>query len=126
MKKSILLIVFLMAPGFCLAAAGDKRIVEMWQCEAKEGKTAEEIQAHNTRWLAHTRKTSGSEDVRSYALATVVGDQSKFVFVDTFPNMAAWAAAKSAEDSEEGEAIENGFNELMDCEKNRLFESTEH
>ena len=77
------------------------------------------------QWLAMTRKEAASDDVRSYALSTIVGDQSKFVFVDTFPNLAAWSAAKSAE-SEEGKAIEATFNELMECTKNRLFKSTEH
>jgi hypothetical protein len=73
-----------------------------------------------------TRKEAGSDDVRSYALSTVVGDLTKFVFADTYPNMAAWSAAKSAEESAEGKAIEAAFEALMECEKNRLYESTEH
>jgi hypothetical protein len=73
-----------------------------------------------------TRKEAGSDDVRSYALNTVVGDLTKFVFADTYPNMAAWSAAKSAEESAEGKAIEAAFEALMECEKNRLYESTEH
>jgi hypothetical protein len=73
-----------------------------------------------------TRKEAGSDEVRSYALRTVVGDLTKFVFADTYPNMAAWPAAKSAEESAEGKAIEAAFEDLMECTKNRLYESTEH
>ena len=73
-----------------------------------------------------TRKAAASDDVRSYALNTVVGDLTKFVFVDTFPDMAAWSAAKSAAESDEGKAIEAAFEELMECTKNHLYESTEH
>ena len=69
---------------------------------------------------------AASDDVRSYALSTVVGNLTKFVFADTYPNMAAWSAAKSAADSDEGKAIEATFENLMECTKNRLFESTEH
>ena len=125
MRRMILAAIFCFTPLIGLADAGDVRIVEMWQCELKEGQKMEDVKANNTKWLAMTRKEAASDDVRSYALSTVVGDQSKFVFVDTFPNLAAWSAAKSAE-SEEGKAIEATFNELMDCTKNRLFKSTEH
>jgi hypothetical protein len=125
MRKVILAAIFCFTPLISLADAGDVRVVEMWQCELKDGQKMEDVKANNTKWLAQTRKEAASDDVRSYALNTIVGDQSKFVFVDTFPNLAAWSAAKSAE-SEEGKAIEAAFEELMECTKNRLYESTEH
>ena len=125
MRRIILAFVFCFTPLICLANAGDVRIVEMWQCELKDGQKMEDVKANNTKWLAVTRKEAASDDVRSYALSTIVGDQSKFVFVDTFPNLAAWSAAKSAE-SEEGKAIEAAFENLMECTKNRLYEGTEH
>ena len=125
MRRMIIAAIFCFTPLIGLADAGDVRIVEMWQCELKEGQKMEDVKANNTKWLALTRKEAASDDVRSYALSTIVGDQSKFVFVDTFPNITAWSAAKSAE-SAEGKAIEATFNELMECTKNRLFESTEH
>ena len=125
MRRMILAAIFCFTPLIGLADAGDVRIVEMWQCELKDGQKMEDVKANNTKWLALTRKEAASDDVRSYALNTIVGDQSKFVFIDTFPNLAAWSAAKSAE-SAEGKAIEATFDELMECTKNRLFEGTEH
>ena len=125
MRRIILAFVFCFTPLIGLADAGDVRIVEMWQCELKDGQKMEDVKANNTKWLALTRKEAASDDVRSYALNTIVGDQSKFVFIDTFPNLATWSAAKSAE-SEEGKAIEATFAELMECTKNRLYEGTEH
>ncbi len=125
MRKVILAAVFCFTPLISLADAGDVRVIEMWQCELKDGQKMEDVKANNTKWLAQTRKEAASDDVRSYALNTIVGDQSKFVFVDTFPNLAAWSAAKSAE-SDEGKAIEAAFEELMECTKNQLYESTEH
>ena len=125
MRRIILAAIFCFTPLIGLADAGNVRIVEMWQCELKDGQKMEDVKANNTKWLAVTRKEAASDDVRSYALSTIVGDQSKFVFVDTFPNLAAWSAAKSAE-SEESKAIEAAFEVLMECTKNRLYESTEH
>jgi len=126
MKKLFLALIFFISPSLCLAAAGDTSAVEMFQCELKEGKTMKEVQANNTRWLALTRKEAGTENVSSHALQSTVGDLSKFVFADIYPDLASWAAAKSAEESEEGKAIEDTFNELMECTKNRLYKSTEH
>jgi len=126
MRRIILAAIFCVTPLIGLADAGDERVVEMWQCELKDGQKMEDIQANNTKWLAMTRKEAASDDVRSYALSTVVGDLTKFIFVDTYPSMAAWSAAKSAEESAEGKAIEAAFEELMECTKNRLYNSTEH
>ena len=126
MRRMILAAIFCFTPLIGLADAGDVRIIEMWQCELKEGQKMEDVKANNTKWLAMTRKAAASDDVRSYALSTVVGDLTKFVFVDTFPDMAAWSAAKSAEKSDAGDAIEAAFEELMECTKNRLYKSTEH
>ena len=126
MKKTVLALAILMLPGLWLAAAGDKRILEIYQCELKEGKTVEEVRTNNERWLVNTRKAAGSDDIRSYHLQPKVGDLTTFVFIDSYPDMATWAAAESAGESEESKAIEAAFEELMDCTKNRLYESTQH
>ena len=125
MKKIIFTTLVCMMPGICLAASGDERIAEMYMCELKEGKTMEQVQANNLKWLANTRKQAGSEDIQSYALEPLVGDLSHFYFIDSYPDLATWSAAKAAE-SEEGQAIEDAFNELMECSKNRLYKGTQH
>jgi hypothetical protein len=113
-------------PLFALADAGDTRVVEMWQCDLKEGKEMDDVKANNTQWLAMSKKTGGSDAINSYSMTAVVGDLTKFMFVDSYPDMATWAKVKSAEDSPEGEAIEATFNELMECTENQLLESTQH
>ncbi len=125
MNKIILALAFLAAP--LLAAADDHtRIVEFWKCELKDGKEMSDVEANNKKWLAMTRKTAGSEQVNSYMMTAVVGDQTKFMFADVYPDMASWSAAKSAEESEEGAAIEDTFNDLMECMDNRLYKSERH
>ena len=126
MKKVLLFTLFLLAPPWCLADNHDTSIVEMWKCSLKDGKTMEEVQAVNKRWLAMTRKVAGTEDINSYSLETVVGDLTIFGFADAYPDMATYAKVKAAEDTEEGEAIDAEFDALMDCSDNRLYKSTRH
>lgn len=126
MKKIFLAFLTCCIPFIALADNHETRIVEMWQCELKEGKEMDEVKANNTKWLAYTRKAAGTDDVRSYALNPVVGDLTHFLFVDTYPDMATWQKVKSAMDSDEGEAIEDAFNELLECTKNRLYRSEQH
>ena len=126
MKKIVLFTLILFAPAWCLADNHDTAIVEMWKCSLKDGKTMEEVQAVNKRWLAMTRKVAGTEDINSYSLETVVGDLTIFGFADAYPDMATYAKVKAAEDSEEGQAIDAEFDALMDCSDNRLYKSLRH
>jgi hypothetical protein len=123
MKKLLLAAIFLIVPGLALADHHESSIVEMWKCSLKDGKNMEDLKANNTKWLAMTRKTTGNEEVNSYILTTIVGSQGSFHYADIYPDMATWSKAKSAEDTEEGKAIEAVFNELSDCTDNRLYKS---
>lgn len=122
MKKLLLGIVFLLAPASVLAD-DHEAIVELWKCELKEGKKMEDVEANNSKWLALAKKSAGTEKVSSFLMTTVVGDQTKFVFADVYPDMATWSSQKSAEETEEGKAIEATFDELIDCSDNRLYKS---
>jgi hypothetical protein len=73
--------------------AGDTRVVETWNCELKDGKKMEDLQANNVKWLARTRQQAGNDEVYSYAMSPIVGDLTGFMFVDTYPDMATWSAA---------------------------------
>ncbi len=123
MKKLILAAIFLITPGLALADNHESSIVEMWKCKLKDGKKMEDVEANNSKWLAMTRKVTGNDEVNSYILTTIVGSQGMFQFADIYPDMATWSKAKSAEDTEEGMAIEATFEELSDCTDNRLYMS---
>jgi hypothetical protein len=124
MKKLLIATLFLAAPG--LSMADDSRMLELYKCKLKEGKTMEEVQANNVKWLANTRKQAGTDDINSYALEPQVGDLDHFMFIDSYPDLVTWAKADSAEETEESKAIDDAFEALMDCDKNRLYKSTKH
>ncbi len=93
---------------------------ETWNCELEDEKTIEEVQAANSKWLAWVRKNV-NKDISSAVLTAVVGSQDGFLFVDTYPSLTVWAAAKEALDTEEGEALDEVFEGLFECEDNRLW-----
>ena len=124
MKKLLITILLLALPGLCLA--DDSRTAVIFKCKLKDGKKMEEVQANNVRWLANARKNGGSEEINSYALEPQIGELDHFMFIDSYPDLATWAKAQSAEETEESKAINAAFDELMDCEKNRMYKSTKH
>jgi len=93
---------------------------ETWNCELEDEKKIEEVQAANSKWLAWVRKNV-NKDISSSVLTAVVGSQDGFLFVDTYPSLAVWAATKEALDTDEGEALGEVFEGLFDCEDNRLW-----
>jgi hypothetical protein len=124
MQKILLAIVFLLAPALCLADAGDTNVIEVWNCKIKDGKTEADVRAHNTKWLAYVRQTS--PEINSYGMERIVGTDGSFMFADAYPDLATWAAAKKSLDSDAGNALDMGFAELVECDSNRLYNTTEH
>lgn len=124
LSTTVLLSFFLISTtGFSMP---DDRIVEVWECTMKEGKTMEAIHAANTKWVAFMN-ANVEGGVRSYVMAPKVGEREErgFMFVDSFPSLQAWAAADAAIESEEGKAIQAEINALVDCSKNALYTSKE-
>lgn len=118
MKTTIATILFALA-AFCGPALADS-VAAVYTCELKEGKTQEELQAINSRWLKWVRENV-SENIGSSVGTAIVGDQSIFLFVDTYPDLATWAAAITALDSDAASELENMFDEVSECTENRLW-----
>ena len=95
---------------------------EVWQCKAEEGKSIDDIQAVNSKWLAWMRKNVDKK-IDSAVLTAVVGNLQGFVFVDTYPTLDAWSKGRGAQqDNEEMDALQEAFNEVMMCSENSLME----
>ena len=96
-------------------------IVETWTCEVKEGKSIEDVQATNSKWLKWINAHVEGGGIASSVGTAVVGNIETFIFVDTYPNLATWAAAKDVLDSDEGDEIEDLFEDVSECSENRLW-----
>lgn len=101
-------------------AAADS-IAETWTCEVKEGKSIEDVQATNSKWLKWINAHVEGGGITSSIGTAVVGNIETFIFVDTYPNLATWAAAKDVLDSDEGDEIEDLFEDVSECSENRLW-----
>jgi hypothetical protein len=119
MQKSISTILVALALAFSSAVSADT-IVAVYSCELKEGKTQEELQALNGKWLKWVRENV-NENIESAVGTAVVGDQGVFLFADTYPDLATWAATQTALDSDAASALENMFEDVSDCSENRLW-----
>ena len=119
--KKLILGAFAPVALLCLSAgAWADEVSNVYTCTLEEGKTVADAQAVNTKWLAFMR-ANVSEDISSVAATAVVGDSDAFLWVDTYPDLATWAAGQEALDSDEGNAVESGFADVVDCSGNRLW-----
>ena len=107
--------------GIWSSAAADYR--EVWTCTMNDGKTMDDVRAANSKWVKFINANVDGGGITSHIITSVVGNAStnSFGYVDTFPTLESWAAAKSsAEGNEEGEAITAELGEVAECSDNRL------
>ena len=95
-------------------------IVAAYTCELKEGKKKEDVQAVNSKWLKWVRENV-NENIESSFGSAVVGDQSIFLFIDTYPDLNTWAAAQTALDGDAASELEDMFDDVSECSENRLW-----
>lgn len=110
--------------GIWATASADFR--EVFTCTINEGKTMDDVRAANSSWVKFVNAHVDGGGIASHIITSVVGNASTdhFGYVDSYPTLASWAAAKSAtEGNEEGEAIDAALAEAADCTENRLYEA---
>lgn len=108
-----------------VSVLAESRVVEVWQCKLREGKTAAEVQAANRKWLEFVNSKVKGGGVQSYQMTAIVGHVEGFVFADSYPGMDAWVAAKAALKTPAGEAVDAALNALGECTSNALYNSEE-
>jgi hypothetical protein len=117
--KKLLLSAFASIALFSTGAWADK-VSEVFECEFEKGATLADAQAINAKWLAFM-KANVSEDITSVAATAEVGDFDEFLYVDTYPDIETWAAARTASETDEGQAIETEFGDVMECDESTLY-----
>jgi len=120
MKKLLLGAVASMVLLCFSAGAWADPVSEVFECKLEKGKTLDDAQAVNKTWLAFM-KANVSEEITSVAATVLVGKSDGFLYVDTYPDLATWTAGKAALETDEGQAAENAFGDVMECEKTTLY-----
>ena len=96
-------------------------IAETATCTVAEGMTIEDVQAKNSDWLKWVNAHVDGGGVTSAVGTAVIGNTETFIFVDTYPDLATWAAAQDALDSDAADDIEDLFKDVSKCSENRLW-----
>lgn len=124
--KNLLIATCVAIVTLCLngVAAADT-IVETWTCKVEEGKKIEEVQATNSKWLQWVKSNVDGDEITSSVGTSIVGSAETFIFVDTYPDLATWAAAKEALDNADDDEIDELFEGITDCSENRLWKLEE-
>lgn len=120
MKRIVSTTLFALAAAVASSALSADSIVNAYTCKLKEGKTQEELQALNSKWLKWVR-ANVNENIESAVGTAVVGEQGMFLFADTYPDLATWAATETALDSDAANELDNLFAEVSECSENRLW-----
>ena len=124
MKKFLAVTISCFLLGFGVSAYADS-VAESWLCELKDGKTVEDVQMINSKWLKWVNARVENAVVRSAVGTAIVGNSEIFMFVDTYPDLTTWAAVKTLLDGDEGDEIDGMFNETSECSSNRLWNMQE-
>ena len=103
------------------AGASADMVANVYSCTLKEGKTTEDAHAANAQWLKWARAKAGTDGIRSSYTTSIVGDLEGFMWVDTYPDLAAWAKINAADLEEEAPEVAKALDELADCGSNRLY-----
>ena len=112
--------------------ADGERIVEIWTCTLNDGYSMDDIDEISDRWAALVR-SNGATDLQSFRLMHLVGTMrghepaedvtSSFLFVDSFPDVRSWVAAKQAENTPGGQELITEFTQANTCSTNALYRS---
>ena len=107
------------------ALAAESRVVNLVECKLVGDKTVEDVHEANGRWVRYMNKTVAGGDIQSFVVTTAVGDWTSFKFIDSFPNMAAWAATSDVEAAagDEISSILEDLNKVSACSGNTLHRS---
>ena len=92
----------------------------VYSCKLKEGSTKEDAMEINARWLKWARSTAGTDEITSSYVSTIAGDFGSFMWVDTYPSIAAWGKIVDADSD-----FDEEFNEVSTCSGNRIYRGEE-
>ena len=136
--KTVLLTV---AIAMGVAAIGEaqiaegERIIEIWTCTVNEGSTIDDVGRLSARWNTFVQ-AAGATDVQSFILSHLIGTvrghemasdvTASFLFLDSFPDTANWAAAKRAEATPEGQELVAAFTQANTCTANTLYRGRQY
>lgn len=127
MKKKLLGVLFAtLTLTFSIPASADS-VLQIWDCELRDGKTAEDAEAASTAWLAAAKAMPGGSDFEVTHEYSIVGDTDpgEFYFVLSMPSFEAWGTFMDAYPGSAAAEADEDWDEVAECDGNELFASVD-
>jgi hypothetical protein len=119
-KKTILAVA---ASFFLMLSVGvsAEPAVQVLNCKLNDGKTSDDAHALNAKWMKWAHELAGTDEITSSFVTAIVGDYGGFMWVDSYPSLAVWAAVSDAELNDDDPELSAAFDELQTCSSSRLL-----
>lgn len=119
---TLLLGVFLLSFG---PIAQADSIVQLWDCELREGKTRAELMEVSVAWMNAVKAMDSAEGFEAYieypiAAATMNG----FTFVMVVGSAAEWGAFEDAYPGSKADEIDEEWGQVAECSSSSIWAST--
>ena len=111
--------------GAAASAFGETDIRVILTCTLNDGKTMDDVAEANGAWVKYQNRVNEGATIRSWGAESIVGDAG-FVYIDSYPSLEVWSAARDAMEAEEDVAIGEALDEAAECSSSSLYEATEH
>jgi len=119
-KKMILAVA---ASAFLLLSVGvsAEPAVQVLDCKLNDGMTRDDAHALNAKWLKWAHEIAGTDEITSSFVSAIVGDFGGFMWVDSYPSLAVWAAINEAELADDDPELSAAFDALQTCSSSSLL-----
>ena len=112
----------------CSCSLANAAAVQVWTCKMNDGKTAEDLDAASSAWLAATKSMKGAEKIKAFhefPVATGAVGDGAFNFVVITPNFEDWGKVTEAYPDSASQKADVAWGEVASCDGSTLWASEE-
>ena len=126
-RKVFCLSAFFMLLIASVSASSATRVVQVWSCTLKEGKSVEDFQSIHAKWKAWANKQSYGGGIEARIATPIVSSNMGTVLaIDVYPTMEAYAGdVKAFYGSKQGQSLLEEYNEAASCSSNALYSESD-
>jgi hypothetical protein len=123
MKSTIKFLIAALFAGSLSLANAD--VVEVWQCQLKDGKTVDDLRVASSAWLTAVKSMEGGAEVQAFHNFSVVAynGENGFNFISITPDLAVWGKLAEAYPGSAMQKADEAWSEVADCKGNSLWSS---
>ena len=102
-------------------------VVQVWECNLKDGKTRDDMTAVSTAWTKAARSMKGGSEIQVYLEYPLAagGGVGAFNFVMAVPDAASWGTFNDGYGGSAADEADTAWNMVASCTKSSLYTSAE-